>query len=268
LEAPATAGQKVPLDQFIAEAQAKTRERIETGLTQARDVAGYLKSNARREPEIQAQLDRMLACLSPDLAEQDRPTRMAAAHEATTLRKDLKERWIAADNPPLVDEIDARLSELGNGIDALRTADTLELQSIARRIDSLSERADAFGAIEARFLPWARMAVGLFVLGLLLLIFRRTLAEVPVVSNPWISVLCLGAFPAVAIGYAWRALPRSRLDSEIETLNREHFQPLGGIYFAEGTEPPGVIRTAIPGEAEEAPFKDPRRSENRIGPLW
>lgn len=263
-----TAGEKIPLEQFLDEAVSQIRVRVEDGATRARTTLAHLMAHASEEPEIRAQLEDLTRIVTTDLADRSRTERLAAANEADALRRDLKERWISADNPPLVEEVDEHLAEIATGIEALRTGDPPDLRAIARRIDTLSQRADAHGAIETRFLPWARFAGVLFVIGLVLLIFPQSFADVPVLSNRWAAILFLMAFPGIAVLYAWQALPRSRIDAEIEALNRTHFQPLRGIYFAEGAEPAGVIRIdPIPDADPEGP-RDPRKPENRIGPLW
>ena len=104
---------------------------------------------------------------------------------------------------------------------------------------------------------------------MILLIFPRTFAGLPFLSNIWVLMGCLGAFPAVAVLYAYKALPRSKLDAEIETLNQRHFVPLGGVYFPAGSAPAGVIRVDYtPPDPEDGTYKDPRKEKHRIGPMW
>lgn len=262
------AGEKVPLDRFLQDAAGQIRQRAAEGIAQVRRVARHLEDNAPKEPEIRVQLARLLDLLPEDLADCDFDARRAVASEAQRLHDDLKERWIAADDPPLVDEIDDRLKEITHGLEALRAPDAGHLKTITGKIDRLTEQADGFGKIEKAYVPFARVAVGLFVLGMILLIFPATFSGVPVLSSLWTTLLCLVAIPALAVHYAWRALPRSRLDAQIEDLNQDHFVPLGGVYFAAGEEPAGVVLIDWR-EAEEVPgLKDPRKAQNRIGPLW
>ena len=262
------AGEKVPLDRFLQDAARMIRDRAAGGIARVRKVAAYLDASAPEEPEISAQLAELLRLLPESLADAGFEARRTAAAEAQRLRDDLKERWIAADDPPLVDEIDERLAEIGKGLDALRASEPGQLRDIAGRIDRLSGQADSFGAIEARYLPLAPVSAALFVLGMVLLIFPSWFSGIPVLSSIWTTLACLGALPALAIHYAWRALPRSRLDAEIETLNREHFLPLGGIYFAAGEEPAGVVLVEWQETEESEGLKDPRKAKHRIGPLW
>lgn len=262
------AGEKVPLDRFLQDAAGQIRQRAAAGIAQVRRVARHLDANAPNEPEIRAQLTRLLDVLSEDLADRDFVARRGAEADARRLHGDIKERWIAADNPPLVEEIDERLAEIADGLKALRAPDAGQLKTIAERIDRLSQQADAFGKIEARYIPFARVSAGLFFLGMVLLIFPSQFRDVPVLSSLWATLFCLTAFPALAIHYAWHAMPRSKLDAEIEALNQEHFLPLGGIYFAAGAEPAGVILVNWRKSDESAVLQDPRKAQNRIGPLW
>lgn len=261
-------GEKVPLDRFLQDAVRKIRGRSADGIARIRKVATYLDANAPDEPEIRAQLAGLLRLLPEGLAGQDFASRTTVASEVRRLRDDLKERWIAADDPPLVDEIDDRLAEIDRGLEALRAPDPGQLRDIAGRIDRLSEQADAFGAIESGYVPLARLSAGLFVLGMVLLIFPGWFIGVPVLSSIWTTLACLAALPVLALHYAWRALPRSRLDAEIEALNRDHFLPLGGIYFAAGAEPAGVVLVDWQDAEEPEGPKDPRKAKHRIGPLW
>ena len=262
------AGEKVPLDRFLQDTAGQTRLRAAEGIAQVRRVARHLDANAPDEPEIRAQVAQLLDLVPETLSDQSFDARKTAAIEALRLREDLKRRWIAAADPPLVDEIDDRLTEIAQGLDALGAPDLDQLRSIAGKIDRLSERAETFGGIEAHYAPLARVAAVLFILGLVLLVFPSLFKGLPVLSSKWTTLICLAAFPAVAIHYAWRALPRSRLDAEIEDLNREHFLPLGGVYFAASDEPAGVVLVDWR-EAENPPgLKDPRKARHRIGPLW
>lgn len=262
-----TPGEKLSLETFLAETGPAAQARIRDGMARIERVARHLLDHASTEPEIRAQLEQLLAPLKPGLAETDRQTRTAAAHEIETLRADLKQRWIDADAPPLVDEIDTHLAEITAGIEALRGPDPSELRTIAGRIDALSRRADAHGGLEARYLPWAKVAAAIFVLGLALLIFPRSFPGVPLLSSNWLVILCLGAFPAVAIAYARAALPRSRLDAEIESLNQQYFVPFGGIYFSADTGPPSIIRVPIPDpDPDQGVPRDPRKDRHRISP--
>ena len=262
------ARQKVPLDRFLQDAVRAISARAADGIARIRKVATYLEANAPDEPEIRAQLAELLGLLPESLAGQDFGSRTTAASEAQRLRDDLKERWIAADDPPLVDEIDDCLTEIDRGLEALRGPDPEQLRDIAGRIDRLSGQADAFGEIESGYVPLAGLSAGLFVFGMTLLIFPGWFSDVPILSSIWATLMCLGALPALAIHYAWRALPRSRLDAEIEALNRDHFLPLGGVYFAAGEEPAGVVLVEWRAEKEPEGPKDPRKAKHRIGPLW
>lgn len=109
-----------------------------------------------------------------------------------------------------------------------------EARAAAARIDELSRIGNAMEGIEHRFLPWAVVAAAAFVAGVVLFFF-------PSVVPRWVTVLCLGALPTVAVTYAFRVRPRSRADASIETLNIKYFLPHGGLYFAEGARPACVV---------------------------
>lgn len=263
------AGEKVSLDQFVSEAENAVRARIRAGIGQVTSTAQHLLRHANGHAELCVQLEQLIAVLDAGLEAADQATREAVAHEAEALRKDLKERWISASNPPLVDEIDGHLGDISTGLEAMQSPDTGALRKIARKIDGLADQAERFGDIEKRFVGLALGSGVLFFVGLVLLIFPRTFLDVPFLSSMWVIIGCMAAFPAVAVSYAYQAMPRSRLDAEIEELNQRHFVPLGGVYFAAVQMPAGVIRVNYtPPEEETSAVKDPRKEKNRIGPLW
>lgn len=263
------AGEKVSLDQFVSETEGAVRARILAGIERIQSTAEYLLRHSRGQTEISVQLEQLITLIKPGLETGDQETRGRIAHEAEALRTDLKQRWISAQNPPLVDEIDTRLNDITIGLEALKSPDTTGLRKIARQIDGLAEQAERFGGIEQRFIRLAMGAAVLFGIGLILLIFPRTFDGTPFLSSIWTIIGCMLAFPAVAVFYAYKVLPRSRLDAEIEALNQRHFVPLGGVYFAAGIAPAGVIRvTYTPPEDDASEVKDPRKEKHRIGPMW
>jgi hypothetical protein len=138
-----------------------------------------------------------------------------------------------------------------------------ELRVVASRIDDLARGCAGLEGIERLFLPWAVGAGALFAAGLYLF-FN------PALVPGWITALCMLTLPVVAGAYAWQVQPRTRADNAAQDLNKAHFLPHGGLYFAKGADAACVVRVDwTPPAPEEAPkYKDPRKRENYPGKWW
>jgi hypothetical protein len=149
------------------------------------------------------------------------------------------------------------------GLDAAAAA---EARLAAAEIDRLAVVGDRMEGVERRFLPWAGLGAVLFAVGLWLLFDPRIQPGWPVLA------VLLGALPAVAVGYAWTVAPRTRADRAAEALNRAHFLPHGGLYFAPGERAAAVVRVDWTPPAPEPPIskvpRDPRRRDYRPGRIW
>ena len=147
-----------------------------------------------------------------------------------------------------------------------------ELRAIAARMDELARVGDALDGIEKRFLPWAAMTGLFFLLGLLTFISPSLFLLVPWPTNYWLLVVCLAGLPVVCTVYALRVMPRSRADAEIESLNREHFLPHGGMYFPPGERPASIVLVEWTPPAPERPLReaprDPRKQKPKPGMMW
>ena len=117
----------------------------------------------------------------------------------------------------------------------LDKASAAEARAAAARIDELAKTGAAIEGIERRFWPFAGLAGAAFVAGIVFLVS-------PGMVPRWLTVLCLAALPIVVAVYARRVLARTRADRAAEALNIRHFLPNGGIYFAAGKRPAGVVR--------------------------
>lgn len=140
-----------------------------------------------------------------------------------------------------------------------------ELRTIAARIDTLARVGHAVEGIEERFRPWALWSGLAFAIGLMLFFM-------PDLVNRWFALALLAALPSLCAIYAWKTRERTWADSEIDSLNRQHFLPSQGIYFAASNAPAGVVRvdyTPPPKEPEPGTYpKDPRKPENHPAPRW
>jgi len=262
---PAATPQKVPLDRFLA------RIDPDAAYAEARDglarVTDRLLAHLGRHPDLAAQVRRLRETVPDDPAVLPLPRRPAARRLAEGLIDDLAEKWIAADDPPLVEEIDARLREARAALSALTGADPATLRETAAEIDRLAARTRHLDDVERRYLPWAGGAGALFVLGVVLLFNPGLLAWLPVDLGFWPVLACLLAFPAVAFLFARRVLPRTRADTAIDALNQQHFLPHGGLYFPAGPGPAGVILVDYTPPDRDAPA-DPRKVRARHRETW
>lgn len=110
-----------------------------------------------------------------------------------------------------------------------------EARVAAARIDELSRIGNSMEGVERQFLWPAAVAALAFLAGLWFLL-------VPGTVSPFVTVICLGALPATVVIYGLRVMSRTQADRAAEDLNRRHFLPHGGIYFAEGLNPACVVR--------------------------
>ena len=140
-----------------------------------------------------------------------------------------------------------------------------ETKIAAAKIDDLARIGNAMDGIEDRFKPYAKGAGALFVLGLVVFFL-------PDLINRWVSFVCLIALPGLCAVYAFKTRERTWADKDIETLNKTHFLPHGGIYFPRSETPAGVVRvnyTAPPSEPPPGTYpKDPRKPENHPASNW
>ena len=262
-------GQRLTLEAFLAERAPEIAGELSAAASTIHDTTAYLRAALGRHPEIATQVTRLAEAIVPDVAELDAPTRRGIATEAERLAEDIKTRWISADDPPLVDEIDDRLADIAASINSLRRPGPEALRDTAAEIDLLARRTAHLDGIEQRYVPWAIAAGVLFVLGLSFLLYPALLDET-VLASPWTILFCLGALPAVGIHYSRRVLPRSQTDGAIDQLNRLHFAPLGGLYFPAGDAPACVVITGpAPEKTEGQQARDERRKHReRVGPFW
>lgn len=230
-------GQKISLDAFIAQVETGTPAAMSEALERTHATAAFLRGHLSRHADLDAQVRALTETLPFDLAAADEGTRGAAAREASRLVDDIRDRWIDADAPPLVKEIDRHLSSFRADLEILHRPGPGRLREMAHRIETLAEPGRQLEGIERAYLPWAIGAVALLIFGVVQLFMPRLLG----IPSIWPTVICFCAVPAVAVHFAFRVLPRTRADTQIEALNRAHFLPLGGIYFPEGETPAGVV---------------------------
>ena len=169
-----------------------------------------------------------------------------------------------------MDEIDGHFKALSLNLTRLQQPDRQQLQTIAARIDQLAAPGAALEGIEKRYIPWAIGALILFLIGLVLFFGPVFLDGVSVLKNFWVILICLGALPALGAHFAFTIRPRTRADRQIDTLNKDHFLPHGGLYFPAGERPAGVILVnwLPPASTNPDHLKDPRKSEEYKGRIW
>ena len=258
--------QKVSLDQFLATADGDNTVPVRAALESVHARLQSLRPSLNREPQIMAQVDKLADELPIALAGAGFNDRQRAARVARDLTGDLKARWIAAPDPPLVSEIDDHLFALAADYDVLETPDQSELRAIASKIDRLSAAHAELDGIEWRYLPWAAVGLIFFLLGLLVFILPTL---IPGLSGFIPTLVLLGFLPALAIHYTIRVRPRSNADGEIEALNRAHFLPRGGLYFPASDQPAGVVLVDwTPPESDAQRPKDPRKEKDPQDPNW
>ncbi|MEM7189952.1 MAG: hypothetical protein AAF439_10105 [Pseudomonadota bacterium] len=256
-------GEAVSLEAFVAEAIGDGTPQRDQHIAAIRDGAIDVLGHLGEDPDLSAQMQRLLSAVPGDLDDEGVDT---AARSAKTVLEDLRQKWTDAEDPPLVDQIDDRLAAFRKHIEGLVAPGPSAMTEAARKIDRLGEVGQRMEGIDARFRNWALGAGVLFLIGLALFFDPRLGAGLPL-SPMLIALLFIGALPVVAVIYALRVMPRSRADNEIDALNRTHFLPYGGIYFPAGDAPARVIRvdwTPPP----EPKHKDPRKAQERAGRSW
>lgn len=255
-------GDKVPLATFLANVDSTIQKDLTEVLNGLHSRLSYLMSALTREPEILAQVEKLAATVPADLATATFSDRQAAARVSTGLIEDLKERWIAAEAPPLVDEIDKHFKALTQDLARLQQADRQQLQTIAAEIDQLAAPGAALEGIERRYVPWLIGAAVLFIVGIILFLRPAFLDGAHVLTNFWVILICLGALPALGMHFAFAIRPRTRADRQVDALNKAHFLPHGGLYFPAGERPAGVILVDWQPPAPPRPshLKDPRKA--------
>lgn len=265
-----SAGEKITLDAFVARVDAETPAVMARALEEIRETVDHLSAHLASDPDhadLNAQVRALSDKLPADLAAAEEQRRAAAARAAIPLVDALRDSWIAAEDPPLVDEIDRHLGTFRGALERLHRPGPDRLAEFAHRIDVLAEPGRQMEGIERAYLPWAAGAAILFVVGIVLFFSPGLLGF----GGIWPILFCLIALPAVAVHFALRVMPRSRADAQIETLNRAHFLPLGGIYFPESETPAGVVLVEWRPEPPPDPksLKDPRKERDKHkGPLW
>ena len=257
------------LDSFLAERAPEIAGELAAAVACIHDVADYLGRSLGRHPELATQVQRLAQSVPEDAVHADARTRTQFATEAGQLSEDVKSRWIEAEDPPLVAEIDDLLAEINGALNTLRRPGPEALRATAAEMDLLARRTAHLDGIEQRYLPWAIGAALLFVLGLTFLLIPSLLTGTPLASF-WTILVCLGALPGLGLYYARTVLPRSETDTAIDALNREHFIPLGGLYFPASEGPACVVVTAPPPTRTEGAQarEERRRHRDRVGPFW
>lgn len=263
------AGEKLTLEAFLARIAPQVEEDLSVQLDRLHGVLDHLLTHLNTEPGLAAQVARLGTTIPLALASAPQNARNQAIAEARHLAADIKQRWIEADEPPLLQEIDDHLASISDVLDRLERPGAEGLRGAAARIDRLGRIGIELDGIEQRILPWALGAAGLFLLGLILFFAPGLFVGMPVLGKSWTVIFCLAALPVIGIGYAFRVMPRSRADAEIDALNRTHFVPHGGLYFPEGDTAAGVITIPSPVKSEgQQAREERRRHRDKIGPLW
>ena len=262
-------GTRLPLETFLAERAPEIASELTAAAGTIAAITSHLRANLGRHPELATQVDRLAGGIPSDVAGLDADARRGIATEAEGLAEDIKNRWISADDPPLVDEIDDLLAEIAGALSTLRRPGPEALRASAAEIDRLTRETAHLDGIEQRYVPWAIGAGVLFILGLSFFLYPALLDDT-VLASPWTILICLGALPAVGIHYSRKVLPRSQTDSAIDQLNRMHFAPLGGLYFPAGDAAACVVITGpAPEKTEGQQARDERRQHReRVGPFW
>ncbi|MEM7745359.1 MAG: hypothetical protein AAF409_16785 [Pseudomonadota bacterium] len=262
------APERQTLAEFLGDAAPRIAQSIADGRAGLDRVVAYLLGHLDADPDIAAQLRKFQAALPGS----ELPDRASALREARSVLADVKQRWIKADAPPLVDEIDDRLGEIGRHLDAIEQPDTVAIADAARQIDTLSDRTRQLEGLEQRLTPYAIGAFCLFLTGLFLFFRPMVVFEAQPDPSSLAVLLCLGALPALGTYYAIKIKPRSRTDAEIDALNRRFFLPNGGIYFPGGPGGACVIRVAWTPPPEELPLseapRDPRKDKDQRDKTW
>ncbi|MEM6664465.1 MAG: hypothetical protein AAF666_20065 [Pseudomonadota bacterium] len=255
-----SAGERISLETFAAEAAPDLASSRMDAIAAIRDWCIDLLSQLGEHADLSAQTQRLLSVIVDDLPQDQTDS---AVREAGAVLSDLRSKWIAAVDPPLVEEIDDRFAELSQHLEELQHPGLSGLREAARRIDRLAKVGQSMDGIDGRFRNYAIVAGLAFLFGLYLVFSPQALSTTS--RMPGLTVLlCLSALPVVAVFYAWRVMPRSRADAEIEELNKRFFLPHGGLYFPVANATGLVTRvTWTPPEDESGKPADPRKTGQR-----
>lgn len=257
---------RITLDDFLR--RVDTARDLATTVERIHAVTDALLGHLQHHPDLAAQVRRLAETVPRDPATLDRTGRAKAKREALQRVDDLAEKWIAAKDPPLVDQIDTHLNTLKAALPGLTQADPTRLRQITAEIDRLAASVQHLDDADRRYVPWALAGAGLFAIGLGL-IFAPSLLQIwPFNHLTWTIPLCLAVLPVVAVHFALRVMPRSRVDTEIDALNRKHFLPHGGLYFPPGPGPGCVMLVDMANHRAADSDIDPRREIRRRWGLW
>lgn len=260
-----TTAKRLPLDTFLE--QIDTQGDLGAIVAEITGVTERLTQHLSDHPDLAAQVQQ----LAETVAEAKTATpegRPAKQRQAQSIVDDLAEKWIAAENPPLVTEIDQHLNGLRASIARLTQSDPGTLRKAAIEIDRLSQSVRHLEHIDGRYIPWALGASVLFVIGIGLTFNPSILSTWPFNHLAWTIPACLGALPLVAVHFALKVMPRSRADTQIDALNRQHFLAHGGLYFPAGAHAACVVLVDLAGHAPPDQSFDPRREIRRRWIPW
>lgn len=254
------AGERIPLETFLEETADMLSGDLGQGLDDLARVSNRLLAHLNTHPQLAAQVAKLRETLPASLAGAAPPDRITAATEARRIAADIKKRWIEAEAPPLVDEIDDRLSDIDTALARIARPGIETLRESAARIDRLGRIGGRLDGAERHYVPWAILGGIAFLLGFVLFAIPGALGVSP---NRWIVVSLLSILPVVGILYAIHVMPRSRADAEIDDLNRVHFVPNGGIYFPESDGPACVVRIEPPPARTEGEIARSERQKTK-----
>ncbi len=257
------------LEAFLAQAAPRIGVDLRETLADLHRITSQILAHLNGHPALATQVSRLRDGLPDTLAGADQTTRADAVTEARLIAADIKQRWISEDSPPLVSEIDDRLAEIEDALQELARPGAETLRDAARQIDRLGRVGQSLEGIERRYGPFVKLGGGLFVIGIVLFFAPGLFPFLPS-GNLWTVMLFLSVLPLVAIHYAYTVLPRSRADTEIDTLNRKHFLPVGGIYFPEGERPACVVLVdwPPPEDPHQEAVQERRKTREKLGPFW
>lgn len=141
-----------------------------------------------------------------------------------------------------------------------------EARAIAGRIDELDRSVRHLDGIELKYLPWALIAILLFIAsGFLLLSEGQVFRSVRAIVGPTGMIGMAGALPVLGIIYSFKVRGRTRADSQKFELNKTAFVPHGGIYFPSTDGKEGTVYLVDPSK-ESMPKR--RDEDIRAGRLW
>ena len=130
-------GEKLTLEAFLTRIAPGLNDNLDRQAADLRAIADHLSDHLEEEPALQAQVSKFRAALPTGMSAMPDGQRLATVTEAGRAIDDIRARWIEADTPPLVNEIDDRLDEMRAGLETLRLPGPERLRDAARRIDRL-----------------------------------------------------------------------------------------------------------------------------------